>query len=83
MQLYATAAPNNLTARTIEVYDSEGRAFIKKTLLNGRVLEWTSPDKSAEEWVAFNSTNARGAKKKWKYEIVPQDDKPSGPGLQA
>ena len=65
MKLYATAEPNNSIAKRLEVYDVNGLAHIIKTFPNGRIIAWTSPDRTAAEWVALNNTGRQ--KWSWKF----------------
>lgn len=40
---------------SLEVFDDNGRARIKRVETSGRVFEWTSPDRSPAAWCNLNA----------------------------
>lgn len=59
MQLYATRG-------RMEVYDLNGRAFIRRLKADGTLdREWQSPDRTPAEWVQLN--NHRPKKYPWSF----------------
>lgn len=67
MQLYAVREKSDTTARRIEVYDDNGRTFIRKTMPNGNIIEWHN-DHTAAEWVAMNNSRPNKTNPAWRKE---------------